>query len=317
VTFEQIKLFRDIAHNRSVSRGAQLNGMSQSAASQNLQELERILEVKLFDRSRRPLGLTEAGRLFHEFCRDALRRKEGFEVALDRLKGRVEGTVRVASIYSVGLSEMSRLEHEFARRWPGTELHVEYLRPEKVYEAILADATDLGFVSYPESSKEIHVIPWREERMVVAVAPGHALASRPVLDLSDLQGADFVGFDEDLPISRELTRFLREHEIEVNQVLHFDNVQMIKEAVALGSGISILPAPILRAEIPLGRIVAISIDAPGLFRPLGILHRRRKKFNRATLSFLQLLKEEPAPEPVLGPQSIRQAETDALQSKEP
>ena len=61
--------------------------------------------------------------------------------------------------------------------------------------------------------------------------------------------------------------------------------------------------PILRAEIRLGRIVAIPIDAPGLFRPLGILHRRRKKFNRATLAFLQLLKEEPAP--VLEPQPIR------------
>ena len=110
MTLDQIKLFRDIAHTRSVSRGASANGVSQSAASQHFQELERLLEVELLDRSTRPLGLTEAGRLYFEFCRDVLRRQQEFEDALNRLKGRVEGTVRVAAIYSVGILDMSRLE---------------------------------------------------------------------------------------------------------------------------------------------------------------------------------------------------------------
>ncbi len=301
MTFEQLKLFRDIAQARSVSKGAEINNMSQSAASQNLHELERLLDVRLFDRTHRPLVLTQAGRLYFEFCRDILRRREAFEVALDGLKGRVEGTVRVASIYSVGLSEMWRLEEEFARRWPDAELRVEYLRPEKVYEAILTDQADLGFVSYPESSKEITAIPWRDEQMVLVAAYGNALATRERIDLDDLRGIDFVGFDEDLPISRELKKFFRDREIEVNPVMHFDNIEMIKEAVALGSGVSILPERVLDAEIAQKRLVAIPIDAPGLFRPLGILHLRRKRFNRATESFLELLRAQPEPVPETQP----------------
>ncbi len=209
----------------------------------------------------------------------------------------MEGTVRVASIYSVGLSEMSRLEEEFARRLPEAELKVEYLRPEKVYEAVLADAADLGLVSYPESSKEIRVIPWREEEMVVATAPADPLAGREAVDVADLRGRDFIGFDEDLPVAREVKRFLRDHGVDVNVVMHFDNIQTMKEAVALGTGVSILPLRILGPDLEQGRLAAVRIQAPGLSRPLGIIHRRTKKLNRATQAFLELLREEPAPMP--------------------
>ena len=130
MTLDHLKLFRDIALARSVSQGARLSAVSQSAASQQLQEAERQFGVQLLDRSKRPLVLTEAGHLFYEFCRDVLRRRQEFEEALDRLRGRVQGTVRVAAIYSVGISDMSRLEGELSRRMPEAELLVEYLRPE-------------------------------------------------------------------------------------------------------------------------------------------------------------------------------------------
>jgi len=204
----------------------------------------------------------------------------------------VDGLVRVASIYSVGLSELSQLEQEFLRRYPEARLEVEYLRPEKVYDAILAEKVDLGLVSYPEASRQITVIPWREEEMVVAASPYHPLAALTEVKPEDLDGLDFVGFDDDLPISRDIERFLREHHAHVNLTLHFDNLQMIKEAVAHGSGVSIVPARIMEAEIAQGRLVPIPI-AGALFRPVGIVHRRKKRFPRAALAFLDLLQEQP------------------------
>ena len=80
--------------------------------------MERRLGVTLLDRSKRPLELTPAGRLYSDFCRDVLRREEEFTLSLESIKGDVEGTVRVVSIYSTGLSEMSRLREEFAARYP-------------------------------------------------------------------------------------------------------------------------------------------------------------------------------------------------------
>src|SRR5579862_7317966 len=289
VIFEDCKLFRDVAHARSLSRAAGMNGISQSAATQHIQELEKRLGVQLLDRSTRPLGLTPGGKLYADLCRDVLRREEDFVAALDEIKNEAAGTVRVASIYSIGLSEMTRLKEEFARCCPGAQLHIEYLRPDKVYQAVLEDQADLGFISYPENRRDLTVIPWREERMTVAVYPSHPLAGRQVLVPKDLDGQDFIAFDDEVIIRRELDRFFRENEVNISIVMQFDNIQSIKEAVVLGSGISILPERTIQTEVEQSRLVSIPLHAPGLVRPTGIIHRRKKKLTRAGREFLELV----------------------------
>lgn len=290
-SFSQLKLFRDIAATRSVSKGAEMSGVSQSAASQMLKALEHSLGVKLLDSSTRPLTITEPGRLYLDMCRDILRRREAFQADLDQMLHEVEGTVRVASIYSVGVSEMSELEREFSSRQPGAKLSVEYLRPEKVYDAVVSDRCDIGLISYPEQTREVKVIDWRQEEMVVAASPDHDLARRKSMSVRELQGRDFIGFDEDLPIRQEIDRYLHERGVSVNVTLHFDNLQTLKEAVAETKAVSILPGRVLRNEVALGRLVAIRIEAPGLYRPLGIIHRKKKHFHPAAQAFLDLLQQ--------------------------
>jgi LysR family transcriptional regulator, transcriptional activator of the cysJI operon len=289
VVFRDCKLFRDVAHARSLSKGAAMNGISQSAATQHIQELEKRLGVKLLDRSTRPLGLTPGGKLYAELCREVLRREEDFAAALDEIKAEAEGTVRVASIYSIGLSEMTRLREDFQRVCPGAELRIEYLRPNKVYEAVLEGQADLGFISYPEHRRDLTVIPWREERMTVAVYPSHPLAGFEILIPADLDGQDFIAFDEEVIIRRELDKFFRDHDVKISVVMQFDNIQSIKEAVVLGSGISILPERTMQAEVEQNRLVSIPLHAPELVRPTGIIHRRKKKLTRVEREFLNLV----------------------------
>jgi DNA-binding transcriptional LysR family regulator len=292
VIFEDCKLFRDVAFAKSLSRAAQINGISQSAATQHIQEMEKRLGAELLDRSTRPLGLTAAGKLYADLCRDILRREEVFAAELDEIKGSAEGTVRVASIYSIGLSEMGRLREEFARALAGGVVQLELLRPDKVYEAVLEDKADLGFISYPEHRRDLTVIPWREERMTVAAYPSHDFASREIVTPDDLDGQAFIAFDEEVIIRRELDRFFRENGVTVSISMQFDNIQSIKEAVALGSGISILPERAMQAEVEQHRLVSIPLHAPGLVRPTGVIHRRRKKLTGAARAFLELITRE-------------------------
>jgi DNA-binding transcriptional LysR family regulator len=289
VIFVDCKLFRDVAHAKSLSRAAQLNGISQSAATQHIQEIEKRLGVELLDRSTRPLGLTSAGKLYADLCRDVLRREETFFAELGDIKSEAEGAVRVASIYSIGLTEVGRLRDEFARRCPAAHLHVEYCRPERVYDAVQADQADFGFISYPEHRRDLAVIPWREERMTVAVYPSHPFSKRDSVSAADFDRQDFVTFDEDVPIRRELDRFFRENGVEISIAAQFDNIHSIKEAVALGSGISILPERTMLAEIEQNRLISVPIRAPELVRPTGIIHRKKKKFTRAAREFLELV----------------------------
>jgi DNA-binding transcriptional LysR family regulator len=148
---ENLILFRDIASTRSFSQGASMSGVSQSAASQHVSALEKALGVELAGPIDPSAGLTGAGQLYLDFCRDTLRRYQELQAELKEVK--LGSTVRVASIYSIGLSEMVQLEKEFARRRPEARLEVEYLRPEKVYAAVAAGDADLGLVSYPRRAR--------------------------------------------------------------------------------------------------------------------------------------------------------------------
>jgi len=294
VNLANLRLIRDVAHTRNVSKAARLNEISQSAASQAIQEVERELGVALFDRSRRPLLITPAGKLYLDYCRDILRRHEEMEAALDKLKKETGGTVRLAAIYSVGLSEMAEIEARFSRRFPEGELHVSYLRPERVWQAVAEDQADLGLMSYAESSRDIVALPWREEEMVVAVGSGHALAKKRSVPVRALTGQSFVGFDDDLPIQAQIERYLRDHKVAVDMALHFDNLEMIKSAVAHGAGISIMPLRVMREDLKQGRLVALRLQPAELYRPVRIIHRRRKAFNEVTSGLLELLQEEKA-----------------------
>lgn len=285
------RLIRDVAHLRSVSKAARLHGISQSAASQQIQERERELQTTLFDRSTRPLGVTTAGKLYVDFCREILRRDDELRASLARLQHQMNGTVRLAAIYSVGLSEMTAIEASFAQRLPQAELQVSYLRPERVYAAVAGDEADIGLVSYAESNREVIALPWRKEVMVVAVAPSHRLAAAKSVAIAELAGEDYVGFDQDLPIQSHIERFFREHKVAVHTVLRFDNMQMIKEAVAHAAGISIMPYRVLGEDLEHRRIVALRLRGIRLFRPVGIIHRRRKVFNQAGAGLMALLQE--------------------------
>lgn len=290
MSLESLKIFKDIAQSRRMSRGAAMNGISQSAASQLIQQIERDLGVELLDRSKRPLELTEAGKLYYDACRDLLRRYEQALAEIEALKEEAGGSVRLACIYSIGLHEMARRTAEFQQLHPKARVHLEYLRPDKIYEAVLTDQTDLGILSYPARSRELKVVPWRQERMTLVVYPSHRLAGRESVEAAELAGERFVSFDEDLAIRKALDRFLRDCGVTVDAVLQFDNIQMIKEAVAIGSGISILPELTVAEEISQGRLVAIPFREASLARPVGIVHRRGKKLSPAAVQFLEFLR---------------------------
>ncbi len=291
MTLSNLRLIRDVAAYQSVSKAAKLSDLSQSAASQALQEIEREVGVELFDRSRRPLAPTIAGKVYVDYCRDMLRRHETMQAELAAILNQGTGTVRIAAIYSVGLPEMSRIEKQFAERFPEARVDVRYLRPDRVWDAVAKDEADLGIMSYAESTREVVAIPWREEEMVVAVSPEHPMAVRDSVAASALSGMNFVGFDDDLPIQQHIDRYLKEQRVDVDMVLRFDNIEMIKQAVAHGAGISIMPERVMGEDLLQGRLMALRLQPADLFRPVRIVHRRRKVFSDVLLGMLELLRE--------------------------
>jgi DNA-binding transcriptional LysR family regulator len=284
-----LKVFCDVARHRSCSLAAQANSVTQSAVSQIIAQLEKRMQVQLVDRSTRPLRLTPVGHRYYQGCKAVLQQYTELEANIRQARDEIVATVRVAAIYSVGLSDMSQYSERLARAMPRAQVHIDYLHPDQVRERVLDGTADLGLVSFPGKSPKLAALPWRDEEMVLACSTKHPFANRLAVPVGDLDGQTFVQFARELVIRRKVDQFLREHDVSASAGPEFDNVENIKQAVTIGAGVALLPAPTLRREVEAGTLAALPLHGGQLVRPLAIIHRKRPVLSRAAKQFIGIL----------------------------
>ena len=291
---ETLRLYCDVVRLRSFSRGAQLNHVSQSAASQAVQQLETDLGAALIDRTKRPFVLRPEGRAFYDASRALLDGYEKAKAQIMAVKTELAGTVRVAAIYSVGLHDLSPHVQRFMALYPQARVQLECLHPHKVVDAVLSDAADVGIMSYPPVNRSLSVVPLRSEPMAFVCHPAHRLARRKLVAPADLAGEKFVAFDAGLTIRKAIDRAFRAHNVKVDVVMEFDNIETIKQAITIGAGVSLLPRHTVQKEVGIRTLAAVPLAAPGLLRPVGIIHRRAKRLTPTAARFIDLLREAAA-----------------------
>ncbi len=285
----ELKVFCDVASLRSCSEAAKVNNLPQPTVSRWIHNLEESLGGLLFDRTKRPMQLTPMGQAYYEGCKRLIEQYLELEASLRRSFIGQAISVRVAAIYSVGLWDMGQYVERFEAEHPHARVHIDYVHPDQVYQRVLEGTVDLGLVSFPGRLRELKVLPWREEEMVVVCSPAHPLAQLETVQPDQLDGQKFVTFDKDLVIRREIDRFLREKRVEVEVVHTFDNIEHIKKDVEIGGGLALLPEPTLREELQAGTLRALHLEGCRLVRPVGIIHRRQPPGN-AALAFIELLR---------------------------
>lgn len=294
LTLDGLKIFCDVVRQRSFSRGASLNNVTQSAASQAVSQIEKRLGVQLIDRSKRPFTLTPEGRVYYEGCRDLVDRYISVEERTRSLHSEAASSVTVASIYSVGLYDMNQYVLKFQAAFPRGQVRLQYLHPHRVYESVINGEADLGLVSFPRSIRGLQAIPWRDEPMLLICCPSHRLAHEVQINLAQLEGENFIAFDCNLDIRRNVDRSLREGDVEVhvNVVMEFDNIEAIKRAVEIGAGVSILPQPTVSREVENGSLKAIPLKENHLVRPMSIIYRKGRMISPSMKCFIDLLLQQ-------------------------
>lgn len=291
---KSLKVYCDIVRLHSFSKAAEANGVSQSSASQLVHQLEERLGAQLIDRSKRPFTLTPEGDVYYQGCRKLVRRYEDLEHEVRTLHDAVASRLSIASIYSVGMAHMSQFQREFLAKYPKASLRLDYLHPDSVYSAIESEQADLGIVSFPERSRRLGVIPWREERLVLAVAPSHPLAELDAAPLDVLEGGAMIAFQRGLKIREATDRELSKHRVEIRTTFEFDNIETIKLAVEIGDGFGLLPEQTLNREVAAGSLVKIPLVDSDLSRPLGIIFRRDSDIGETAQRFIELLQSHAA-----------------------
>ncbi len=286
---ETFKVFCDLAETGSFSKAAVLNSITQSAVSQQIRALEKRFEVTLVERGRRNFSLTPEGAAFLSASREILGVYNDLGDRLHELRNVVAGELRIASIYSIGLHELPPRLQLFRKTHPDVEVHVEYRRSTQVYTQVMNGDVDLGLVAYPAKRQGLQIDIFDEDEMVVICHPNHALARRKEVALAQLDGEKFIAFEPDLPTRKVIDRHFRDHGVEIVHTMEFDNIETVKRAVEIESGISLVPSNTVRQEVESGILAAIPLTGEKLSRPLGVITKRNRQRSPAQKEFVGAL----------------------------
>jgi len=286
---ETLKVFCDLTETESFTKAAQINNVTQSAVSQQVSALERQFKTLLIERSKKRFRLTREGQMLYDYAKQVLGHFDALQSRLQELKNIISGTIRVGTIYSIGLHDLPPYVRKFLKAFPTVNVHVEYLRANEVYDSVLGSVVDLGLVAYPQKDPSLEVVALRKEPLVLICHPHHPLAKLKSLKLKELQGQKFIHFEPDIPTRRAIDRALKEARVGVESVMEFDNIETAKRAVEIDAGVALVPQPTITQEVANKTLAEVALEDTELYRPLAAIYKKSKVLSPALKEFLRML----------------------------
>ncbi|MFL2904051.1 MAG: LysR family transcriptional regulator [Limisphaerales bacterium] len=288
---ESLKLFCDLAETTSFTKAAKINGVTQSAVSQQISSLETKFEAVLIERSKKKFTLTKEGNTLYKYSKQIVQTYDELRHKIQEIQNVVTGTIKVVTIYSIGLHELPPYLKKFLKKHPTVNVSVEYRRATQLYEDIVTGMADIGLVAYPQKDPRLQVTSLAEDMLVLICHPDHPLAQQPKVKLSEIASHKFIAFEPDIPTRRAIDKILRDRNVEVDHAMEFDNIETVKRAVEIDAGISIVPRSPVAQEVTKKTIAMVEIEDEQFYRPLAAVHKKSKVLSPAMKEFLALLKK--------------------------
>ncbi|MFZ5806039.1 MAG: LysR family transcriptional regulator [Verrucomicrobiota bacterium] len=285
------RVFRDLVDSQSFSKAAQMNGITQSAVSQQIKAVETLFRVPLIERSSKRFDLTREGELFYKTSKDIVDIFDAFQHQLDEMHNVVTGEIRVSTVYSIGLHQLPVYLKAFLLAYPNVNIHVEYRRSNQVYEEVANGISDLGLVAFPAAKKGLRIDIFKKDKLVVVCAPQHPLAHKKEVRISELAAHKFIAFAIDQPTRQAIDHIFSKENVSIRPSMEFDNIETLKQAVEINAGMAIVPESAVEKEQKTGTITILQLHGPAHYRTLGLIYKANRILSPAIKHFLQVFKE--------------------------
>ena len=286
---QNFKTFCDLVETKSFSKAARLNEVTQSAVSQQLKAMEAHYDMLIIDRNQKKFRLTPQGTALYSTFKEILNLYEKLNCEIQEMRNIVSGTIQISTINSIGLHELPPYLKSFIKQFPSVNTRVEYRRANLVYEDVLHGNADLGLVAFPPPHKDLTVIPFANDELIIVMSPEHRLTKKRSISMNDLSDVEFVAFERDIPTRKATDEILAKAGVEVQVVMEFDNVETVKRAIEINAGIAILPASTVITESERNQLVIYKLEGGIHNRPLAIIHKKTRILTPALRSFVELM----------------------------
>ncbi|HWG69067.1 MAG TPA: LysR family transcriptional regulator [Steroidobacteraceae bacterium] len=289
LTLRQLQIFRAIAMSGSTTAAAQSVPLSQSATSAALNELERVLGARLFDRMGKRLLLNDNGRALLSPAMAVLDGAQSIESAFLGGDRAMFVDLHLFASTTIGNYIVPRLLASFRETAPTAKLEVQIGNTLDVVTAVREFAADLGLIEGPCHASDITTIPWLVDELVIVAAPSHALAraaKHRKLSASQLAGAEWLLREPGSGTREAVEHALLPHLRHFHPAMTLGSSEAIKNAVAEGLGLSCLSRSVVQDLVAAKRLTALATQLPPLTRRFTLIHHERKVLSQSLRGFL-------------------------------
>ncbi|MFP8968284.1 LysR substrate-binding domain-containing protein [Pokkaliibacter sp. CJK22405] len=285
ITLRQLQVFVAIARKGSVSAAAEQIGLTQSAASMALAELENHLGAPLFDRLGRRLRLSPLGETQLPLAEDILNQVETFEQSGSRA---IAGPFTLASSMTIGSYLLPRLALDFLADYPDVDLKLRLRNSADVLHALLNLDADLGLIEGLCREPRLACVPWRQDRLFLVAAPDSPWASckgRP----EKLLEAPWILRESGSGTRAVLEQVLGKDSHRLHVRLELAHHEAIKQAVLAGLGVGCLSELAVQEDLAAGRLIDLSWPGLDLTRSLSLVWWPERYLSGAARAMIQCL----------------------------
>jgi len=180
----------------------------------------------------------------------------------------------------------------FMSSYPKVKLNVDYHPAIQIYDSILKGDIDIGIVASPKRDRNIEVYPFEDEQLVLVCGREHPFANESILNIHQLQSVDFIAFEKGVPTRTLIDHIFLQYNVTVRTIMEFDNIETIKRAIEIKSGVGILPLPSVHTEVSSGTLTVAELTNERFFRPTGIIIQKGHPLNKAGQYLLELMQNE-------------------------
>ncbi len=283
-----LRSFLAVAEHRTITRAARALGLTQPALTRRLQLLEEDIGASLFERSRRGMSLTDAGRLVADEARALVSRYASMQEQVRARSSLETGVVRIGGGATAVSFLVPQAIARFQKQYPGVRFHVREEGSREVEADVRDERIELGIVTLPVHSREFEVVPLRRDRIVLVAAPDHPLARRRRVDVKDLAGHAFVGFEAGSAIRQLIDTALREADVEVNVQMELRSIAATLEMVAHTQSLAFVSQ--LGVEGRDTGVEVVEVRGLTIHRRLAVISKLGRPLSPAASAFSALLK---------------------------
>ena len=288
VTLRQLRVFDAVATLGTVTAAATRLGVSQSAASSALTDLQIVLGRPLFAHAKgRALRITDEGSRLHPVVRSLIGEIE--ELELPESNAPLSGRLTIGATATIAETVLPRLCIDFMAMHPEVRIHVEAQAAGELFERLARFELETALIEIFPDVEGIELTPWRTDELVLVVAAGHPLAGRERLGIGDLAGHKWCARESKSSISSRLRYLLHEHLGQLPIAFESTSNWAVRHAVIAGGGIGCLSKALVQFDLDNGRLCQLHVAGFRLTRGLSLARPRNIWRSRLTRTFDQFL----------------------------